>query len=272
MMRYLLFVIFIAGFFIRSAGIDNFRAGGRSLALSDASVSFSDLWSTFNNQAGTSGPEYITAGVFYKSGFFLKELSTIAGAFILPVKSGNFSLSFIQFGRNSYKEEKIGLAFAKKLGNQFRAGIQFDYFMLYLPENERVKGFATFEGGIIYAPEDHLAIGMHLFNPVGAGIQYLTGKESVPATFRLGGHYRFNESLMVCLEGEKRPVQPVSLRTGIEYVFLDALSVRFGMSGNPFRYTAGIGYRTGKLLVDIGFSYHNSLGMTPSVSLQYSFR
>jgi len=271
-MRFLFFVCLFTGLFLQAGGIENFRAGGRSLALSDACISVPDLWSSFHNQAGIAGSDQIIAGVFYESKFYLKELSTVAGAAIIPTSTGNFSFSFIQFGRKSYKEEKLGLAFAKNLGQKIKAGIQFDYFLLSLPENERAKGFATVEGGVIYSPGHECSVGAHVFNPVGGGIHYPAGKEKVPASFTLGGHYLFNESLMVCLAGEKETGHPACLKTGVEFNLMGALSFRFGISGKPFRYTTGLGYKAGNLSVDIGFSHHNALGMTPSVSLQYGFR
>jgi hypothetical protein len=46
--------------------------------------------------------------------------------------------------------------------------------------------------------------------------------------------------------------------------------LRFGVSGKPVTYTAGIGFQTRKIVTDIGFSYHGNLGITPSFSIQFN--
>ncbi len=264
----LLTTILLLTFSIVSSN-ENYPAGARSLGLSHSSVSFSDTWSTFHNQAGIGNISNITSGFFYESKFQIDELSLIAGSLILPVKGGGFGLSFFQFGKGLYKENKIGLAFAKPLGDKVTAGIQLDYFAQTFPENERSKGFVTAEGGIIYQPLDDLSIGAHIFNPVSAGIKTAFGKIELPATIRLGTHYSFDESVLITAEAEKHFHNPLIIKTGIEYLPVKNLALRIGVSGKPTRFTSGIGYRTGKISTDIAFSYHGNLGITPSISIQF---
>lgn len=248
--------------------IENFPSGARSLGLSNAFVSFSDPWSTFHNQAGLANLTNISVGVFYESRFMIDELSLASGTLDLPVKAGTFGLSFFQFGKGSFKENKIGLAFSKQLSENISAGIQLDYLSQTFPENGRAKGFATFEAGIIYSPVDKLFLGAHVFNPISAGIETLSGKQKIPAIFRIGGHYQFDEMVLITIETEKNTENPFLLKTGIEFSPAPNLALRFGVSGKPVKYTAGIGYSVGKVTTDIAFSYHGNLGITPSVSIQ----
>ena len=178
-MRQVILLFFLLGLNLHSAGIEYYRAGARPLALSDAYVSVSDIWSSFYNQAGIAGIDRLDAGIFYESPFLLKELSNMAGSILLPTKTGTFALSFTQFGKKSYKEKKLGLAFGKQLGKKLKAGIQFDYFSMTLPENDRAFGFTTFEGGVIFTPIREFTLGAHAFNPVNAGIRYEEGMEKI---------------------------------------------------------------------------------------------
>jgi hypothetical protein len=50
------------------------------------------------------------------------------------------------------------------------------------------------------------------------------------------------------------------------------MALRFGVSGTPLKYTAGLGYSFAKITCDIAFSYHGSLGFTPSFSIQYKLQ
>ncbi len=260
--------ILILGFSV-SYSIENYPAGARSWALSNAFISISDIWSTFHNQAGIAGVNHVSASFYYESRFMVDELSLAAGSVILPTKSGNFGIAFSQFGKSSFKENKLALSYALILSKKLNAGIQLDYFTQRFPENERLKGFATFETGLIYNPTAKLHFGAHIFNPVLNGIETLEGKQKVPLVFRIGGHYQFNEMAMIIFEAEQDTKNPVSIKSGIEFAPVPNLTLRCGVSGKPFSYTAGIGYRAGKIITDIGFGYHGNLGITPAVSIQF---
>jgi hypothetical protein len=268
MKKFLLMVSFLIPY-LNAFSIENHPAGARSRALSDAFVSISDVWSTFHNQSGIAGLEHFTAGFYYESRYMVDELSLAAGSLIIPINRGNFGISFYQFGKEVYKENKYALAYAIKLSAKFTAAIQLDYFTQRLPENDRSKGFATFETGIIYQPVKMFFLGAHIFNPVKSGIETLQGKEKMPAIFRFGGHYKFEEMVIVAVEVQKNSDAKAIIKSGIEFSPGKKLALRLGVSGKPLNYTAGIGYTIGKLTTDISFGYHGNLGITPAVSIQF---
>ncbi len=264
----LLLVSTIFSFGLPVTAVENHPAGARSLGLSHASVSFSDVWGTFQNQAGIARMDGFSAGFFYESRFGVDLLSLSAGSVVLPLGEGAFGLSFFQFGSGVFKENKYALAYARQLSEKWSAGIQLDYLAQTFPENGRAKGFATFEGGVLFQPSEKLHLGAHIFNPVKGGIDAPAGKVEMPVIFRGGGHYRFSEMVLVAFEAEKDNQNPVLLKSGIEFMPVENLALRLGVSGKPFKYTAGMGYKTGNLSADFGFSYHGNLGITPSVSIQ----
>ncbi len=268
MKKKLTFFILSIFVFSKTYSAGNNLAGARALALSNAFVSVSDTWSTFHNQAGLAVLDNLSAGVFYESRFMIDELSHVAGTFVLPVNAGTFGFSFSQFGKGTYKEHKVGLAFAKRLTKKWNAAIQLDYLSSRFPENERAIGFATFEAGVIYAATDNLFFGAHIFNPISNGFDMPEGTQKIPAVFRVGGHYQFPNMVLVTFETEKTPENPYLLKYGIEFSPVNNLAFRFGVSGKPVNYSAGIGYSVGRLTTDIGFGYHGNLGLTPSVSIQ----
>ena len=254
---------------LKLAAAENFPAGARATALSNALVSVSDTWSTFHNQAGLAGLESFSAGVFYESRFMIDELSHVAGSLVIPVNAGTFGISFSQFGKGTYKEHKVGLAFAKSLTKKISAAIQLDYLSEHYPENERARGFATFEAGVVYKVTNELFLGAHIFNPIQSGIKTPEGFQKMPAVFRFGGHYQFPKMVLLILETEKTIENPFMIKSGLEFSPVKNLALRFGVSGKPVNYSAGIGFQTGKIVTDIGFSYHGNLGLTPSVSIQF---
>lgn len=266
---FLTIFIFFAGIF-KLIAAENHPSGARALALSNAFVSVSDTWSTFHNQAGLAGMRSFSAGVFYESRFLIDELSHVAGSLVVPVSAGTFGISFSQFGKGTYKEHKVGLAFAKSLSQKISAAIQLDYLSERFPENDRATGFSTFEAGVIYAATNELFFGAHIFNPIQGGIKTNEGIRKMPAVFRIGGHYQFLKMVLLIFETEKNFENPLLFKSGLEFSPVKNLALRFGVSGKPVAYTAGIGFQTGKITTDIGFNYHGNLGLTPSFSVRFA--
>lgn len=251
---------------------DNYPIGGRAIALSNAYVSLSDTWSTFHNQAGLSSLQMFSAGIFYESRFLVDELSLAAASVILPTKQGTIGVSFSQFGKGTFSEHKIGLAYSRKLSAKLHAALQFDYFLQRFPENQKATGFPTFEIGLSHQTTKELCLGFHVFNPIKAGFKTLYGEQKMPAIYRLGGHYQFSDLALVSAEVQKNTDHPIVVKTGIEFCPLENLALRFGISGRPVQYSAGLGYTFGKITTDIAFSYHGNLGFSPSVSIQYNLK
>jgi len=248
---------------------DNYPVGARSIGLSNAFVSISDTWSTFHNQATLAGFKSSSAGVFYESRFMIDELSLVAGSIVLPVGTGTFGFSFYQFGQNSYKEHKIGLAYTTQLSERLNAAIQLDYFSQRFPENDGAMGFSTFEIGMTYKTSEQFTLGAHILNPIKNGFKLLEGKQKMPATYRIGGHYQFSDMVLITAEAQKNTDHPTMFKTGLEFSPVQNLALRFGVSGKPVQYSFGIGYSFRKATTDIAFSYHGHLGYTPSVSIQF---
>jgi hypothetical protein len=170
---------------------ENYPSGARSVALSNAFVSISHTWSTFHNQATLASLNTLSAGVFYESRFGIDELSLAAGTIVVPTNSGAFGFSFYQFGKGTFKEHKVGLAYARQLSERLNAAVQLDYFSQRFPENSGAFGFATFECGLSYKTTEQLTLAAHVFNPINNGFEMPEGKQKMPTIYRIGGHYTF---------------------------------------------------------------------------------
>lgn len=250
----------------------NYPTGGRAIALANAFVSISDPWSSFHNQATLADLRTISAGVFHESRFLIDELTLTAGTFILPTKTGNLAVSFYQFGKGTFKEHKFGFAYTKQLSENLNAGLQFDYFSKHYPENEKAFGFATFEIGFSYHFSKRITIGTHLFNPVKNGIETNFGKQKYPSIFRIGGDYEFPDFVLLVFEAQKTSNQSPQFKSGLEFSPYKNLAFRIGVSGKPMQLSSGFGYRYKQVSTDVAFSYHQNLGITPSVSLQFEIK
>ena len=69
-------------------------------------------------------------------------------------------------------------------------------------------------------------------------------------------------------DSDRNPI----IKGGIEYLLHPSLAIRLGASTNPSLISFGIGYRlSSNFKIDVASSYHQNLGFTPGLSIQYAF-
>jgi hypothetical protein len=264
-----IFIFFTLGFQV-FADNGNYPAGARSAGVSNASVTLTDAWCTFNNQAGLGFLSSPTAGFYFENRFLVKELSMQAGTFAMPFKPGALALSYRYFGYSKYYESKFGLAYGHKFTKRFAAGVQMNYLQTHLSDGYGNYNAVAAEIGILAQPVDHFYIGAHVFNPTMTNHQSLP-EARIPTVFRFGVSYRFEGKGMLLFETEKDMEMKPAFKGGIEIQAIDNLFFRGGFSTVYERYSFGIGYKYRKLVSDLAFSHHDVLGFTPHVSVGYEF-
>ncbi len=252
-------------------GHKNVPEGARSAAMGTASVALADFWSLQNNQAGLAFFNTPAAGAYFENRFMVKELSLKTAGAVLPVNSGTFGVKLSYFGYSQYNESKIGLAYARKFSDFFAAGLQLNYLVTTIGDDYGSKGVATFEAGLMSKVNPYLTIGAHVFNPINAKlVDY--ADERIPAIFRLGAAYSFDNNILLTVEAEKETNIDPALKFGIEYRIIDEVFVRGGISTNPGEYAFGFGLNLNRIIVDFSSSVHHVLGYSPQISMIYNFR
>jgi len=272
MMRKILlctWIIFFQAIFLFAA--DNYPAGGRSLGMANSSVTNTDCWSAFHNQAALAWIGRMEIGASYDNRFTIADLSTESFVFALPLKAGTFAVSGNIFGYNQYNEKKVGLAFAKKLGEKFSAGVQLDYLNTFINDDYygSHSAFAV-EVGLLAEPLKNFKIGIHVYNLSGAKLAEYAD-EKIPTIFRLGASYKFSDKLLWSIEEEKDIDQKASFKSGLEYQIAEPLFLRGGISTNPTLVSFGFGLKFNNLMIDFASTYHQVLGFSPAISLNYQF-
>jgi hypothetical protein len=268
----LLFIhtILVSCSFSSFAGNEAIEAGGRSAGVAGASVTYSDVWSAFHNQAGLAYLTKFSAGAFNENSFLLSELNTRGIAVALPVKDiGVFGLSMSYFGYSLYNEKKIGLAYAKSFGDKISAALQFDYFGTSISEGYGSNSAFTVEAGFRAEILPGFFLGVHVFNPTRSKLAEYDD-ERVPTVLKGGLSYLFSDKLTVSLESEKNMEAENVFKAGVEYQLIKILYVRGGVATNPTKTAFGFGLNLDSFKFDIAASYHQQLGYTPNVSLTYS--
>lgn len=258
-------------FLASQAGNENPTIGARSAGMGNASVSFGDVWSAHQNQAGLGFVRDISAGAYYENRFLLKELSIKGGVIALPVKGGTFGLCISNFGYSLYNENKYSLSFAKAFGDKLSAGIAMDYLTTKIGEGYGSKGVLAAEFGIQAKPLKGLTLGAHVFNPTRAKISDYND-ERLPTIIRFGGDYDFSDKVKVAVETEKDMAQKAVFKAGIEYKPVKEFYLRAGIGTNPTLTCFGFGINLKNLKIDVAANYHQTLGFSPQLGLTYIFK
>ncbi len=270
-MRYsFLLFIFVVLAPVAHAG-DNDPLGARSAGFAQSGVALrGDLWSVHNNQAGLAYINTFQAGLFYENRFLLKELSMKAFGAALPIKAGVFGLEASSFGYSQYSQNKLGLAFAKKLGERFSASVQLDYLQTRIAENYGTGSAVAGELGILAEPVKNLYLGFHVFNITRSKLNGNVS-ERLPMVMRLGALYKFSEKVFVTLEAEKDIEYKPSIRGGLEYHPVKSFYLRAGAASNPGLTAFGFGLEFNKFRLDFASTFHSTLGFSPQAGIQYGF-
>ncbi len=257
-----------AGIKNSTAQVINDPIGARSTAMAGVNATLSDVWSANNNQAGLAFVEDLSAGLYYENRFLLKETSYKAGAFVLPTKTGAFGVSIASFGFTEFMETRAGLSYGLKFSERFAVGVQMNYLRTSLTQEFGSKNSVTGAVGLIGKLNDEITIGAHIYNPTRSKLAEYDN-ERIPTVMKLGMDYRFSEKLMIVVETEKDIDFDAIVKFGVEYQFMDILYVRGGISNNPTSSAFGFGLIMKNFILEASSSFHQTLGMTPGISLIY---
>jgi len=245
---------------------ENDVIAGKSSAMANTTVTLTDVWSIYNNQAGLGYLEDISIGAFHQSGF-VKEQNLQGIAFVLPTKTGTIGASYSYYGYSQYNEMQAGLAFGRSFTKYFSLGIQINYLHTQIAGNYGNASSVNFEVGILSQPINNLFIGAHIYNPSRSKI----GEEKMPTILDLGISYMFSDKVLFAVGTEKDLDQEAIFKAGLDYKLIEFVSLRAGISTNPSKYSFGIGFHYKSIDAHVGFLNHQTLGFTPSFTLSYGF-
>ena len=142
-----LLLIFI--FLLKGYSIGNETpVGAREMAMGNGSVALISPFAVFNNQSALAYLTKLSIAVDYRQPYLIDDLSERALALVIPFSPATFAIGIEQSGMQNYHESRFGLAMAKKFGDKFSAGFQFNYFMIDFPEQGESRGTLLIEFGI----------------------------------------------------------------------------------------------------------------------------
>lgn len=241
-------------------------AGARGAAMGNTGVTFTDINSSFSNQAGLAYLENFSATVNAERRFLLSEIQSFSMGLALPTSSGTFGVAANYYGFELFNEQKVGVSYSRKLVDQLAIGAQFDLLNTTIQDYGN-KAVVTFEAGILAELSPEFRIGAHVYSPARLK---LIEDEVLPTILTLGVAYCPTDKVYVTIEAEKDIEYDARVKIGIEYKLVEILLLRLGAGSNPTIASFGIGLGLDNgLSIDVGSYYHQILGFTPSVGISY---
>lgn len=269
LLRFLLIIIttfhFVGLGAQRGINADN---GARSLSLSGISSTLNNTDALFNNFSNLSDATSIALMASTQRRFELAELTTASFGVALPVqKIGVFGLTFSNYGFEEYSEQKITLAYARRLMDKVSLSVHFDYNNLRVSEFGSTSAFG-FGLGLSGELSDNLSYGISIYNP--EKIELVQNTELL-TTIKFGLAYKTSKAVTIFTEVEKIIEEDINLIFGLEYLIQEKVFLRISSNTNPGAISFGIGYVFSKnLSIDGGFGYDTLLGTSPGLTLKYS--
>jgi len=242
-------------------------AGARGAAMGGTGLTFVDINSAFRNQAGLAYLQNFGGIVLGERRFMDSPVHTFSAAAAYPSDFGTFGLTLNYFGIDAFNEQKIGLAYARKLFDNLAIGVQFDYLTTQIQEYGSA-GAITFEAGLHSKISQVLALAVHVYSP--ARIEWTEG-EHLPSIFAIGLAYQPSNQVVVTAEAEKDIDFDTRFRAGVEYLAVEKVWIRAGVATNPVNVSFGLGYAiSDQLRMDVSSVYHQYLGVTPGFAVIYT--
>lgn len=268
--KILLSVLFILNIYLLSAQSLRYSLAQPYISLSAYSQKQNDPLSFTGNQAALTRTKHAGIGVFGERRFMLKETSVYTLASSLPTRLGNFGIYVNYAGFKNFRENKIGLAYARTLGKLIDVGVQFNYYGYSISTYGKASAI-NFEIGAIMHLTDKLNAGVHVYSPVGGKLGK-NREEKIASAYKAGLGYDASERFFISTEIIKEEDKAINVIAGLQYRFAKQFFARAGFISESTTAYAGAGIAWKNMRLDITTSYHPQLGFSPGILLILDFK
>jgi hypothetical protein len=246
-------------------------AGARSASLAGASACLEDAWATANNPAGLARYNHVSLAISLEQRFIMKEMGFYSVTASFPTGKGSLGIYTMFSGYLSFIDQKVCVGYGRQFGEHVLSGLSLVYVYQKAGEEATALHQASYELGTIIILSKKVSLAFAAFNPFQL---YYRSQDyaTLPSIFKLGLSYQFSPGLSVYTECEKDLDLSPLLKIGLEYTYRDVFFLRGGIRIFPASYSFGTGLRHNRLLLEFSSAYHQYLGFTPKVSIQYDLK
>jgi hypothetical protein len=224
---------------------------------------FQQVFTAVQNPAALAYISVPSAGVNTEKRFMLKALSVHTAVVVLPVSPGAFSFNIQQAGYSAYRQQQLGFAYGRQLGNKLSIGMQIDYLANTIRQYGSMNT-VTFELGCLLHITPQLHAGIHIFNPAARKL----GDEPLSVIYTAGLGYEVSEDFLISAAVvQENDVAPVA-KVMCEYRIIPQLSLQLGTSPT----NAAASFTLGRMRIFFAASHHPQLGFTPNTSIVWQLK
>lgn len=264
---YFLLLVYVTAWVSASAQFAQ-PIGARSAAMGGCTVGVDEAAAV----AGAAFAESPWVALSYSQSYLMKGLAYSTLSAVVPVGgSGALVAGYSHYGSTVYNEQQAAMGYALRLTRTIAVGTTLNYLHsgtsdpYYTPQN-----LVTAAVAVEVRPSESVAFGLHLFNPLA--VKYATETEvRVPAIANVGVVYRPVPELTTALQVEKNLYSQPRFMAGLEYGFVEHLFIRTGVATAPIVYSFGFGLAWPHYKADFAVQVHQTLGVTPQLSVYYVF-
>jgi len=257
------FILFLVSV-LPIAAQDSEAYGAAARAMGGGGLTLSDTWSGLNNPATLAQFSGFRAGISYRNRFLLKEMADKSASVCFNLGDNHFAVGVTSFGYSLFSRSRVGLSYARKLGDGFFGGVRVNYHRVRLGENYGSTQILTAELGAIYKVSEKVSLGAQVFNPTNARLNDYAD-ERLESTVSLGIRFDFSKKVFATAQVTKPRTQGILAMGGMAYMPHERLTLRIGANNRSFSF--GMGTRFGGFLFDLSASFHPILGFTPETAL-----
>ena len=241
--------------------------GARGLAMGGTGLNVQDVHAAWGNPAGLSSIDHLGFSFYGEQRFTLTELKQVSAVAAMPMgKNGGIGLVLGYYGFDAYNEQRIGIAYGRKLSEKISLGTQLYSWSTRIPEYGS-KTALSFELGIQVKISSQVSMGGKVINPARISV---IDEEYLPTIMSVGLLYKPGKGISIAAEAEKDVLHPLRVKIGIEYNLLEAIDLRLGVVTSETQLSFGFGYRLkSHWQLNFATTYHQYLGFTPGIGLTY---
>lgn len=242
-----------------TAGLPQIPAtSARAVALGGAAVALEGVDGVYMNPGALVGIESTSMNVGMSRPFGLAELDARSVEGVHPLGSIVGTVRLEGFGFEDFKSVRLATAVGfrvKDLGIGFRTRVTASRFGDY-----GGMGGVSFDAGWVYPLPGRLTLGGSIAN-LGRSVD--DGGIAAAAGFTV----RRSDLVLLAAAVIMRGQMTSGLRAGVEVSLVNELAIRMGLSINPSTATIGIGMATRRLRIDLAFTHHPRLGVSPVLTI-----
>lgn len=239
-------------------------------SLGGASLTLSNPWSVFNNQASLAQIQSFQIGAAATRVYNIDQLSIANIAAAIPINdAATFGVSFDHMGvTDLYGLQRLGVSLSRFYGESFAVGLQLEGLYLNMFDYGN-RAMLNAHLGFLILPSDKLKLGLQIQNLFGQ-VLIESIDERLPVIARIGGSYEVNEKFSFLAEASLSTNRPSKLHAGAVYELNEKLNLRGGFSTNQLESSVGMDIKLNQVIILLAFSYHQYLGTTPEMGISYA--